>query len=74
MTTTSNTSCLENRSFPSRRGVSYGSREGTSDFRLQTSDFRLQTSDFRLQTSDFRLRIQTSDFRLQTSNIGSELR
>ena len=23
----------------------YGSREGTSDFRLQTSDFRLQTSD-----------------------------
>jgi hypothetical protein len=25
----------------------YGSREGTSDFRLQTSDFRLQTSDFR---------------------------
>jgi hypothetical protein len=44
--------------------VFYGSREGTSDFRLQTSDFRLQTSDFRLQTSDFRL--QTSDFRLQT--------
>ena len=23
----------------------YGSREGTSDFRLQTSDFRLQTSN-----------------------------
>jgi hypothetical protein len=33
-------------------GASYGSREGTSDFRLQTSDFRLRTSDFRLQTSD----------------------
>ena len=32
----------------------YGSREGTSDFRLQTSDFRLRTSDFRLQTSDFK--------------------
>jgi hypothetical protein len=47
--------------------VFYGSREGTSDFRLQTSDFRLQTSDFRLQTSDFRL--QTSDFRLQTSDF-----
>jgi hypothetical protein len=42
----------------------YGSREGTSDFRLQTSDFRLWSSDFRLQTSDFRL--QTSDFRLKT--------
>ena len=42
-------------------GDIYGSREGTSDFRLQTSDFRLQTSDFRLQTSDFRL--QTSDFK-----------
>ena len=52
----------------------YGSRERTSDFRLQTSDFRLQTSDFRLQTSDFRLqtsdfRLQTSDFRLQTSDF-----
>ena len=45
----------------------YGSREGTSDFRLQTSDFRLQTSDFGLRTSDFRL--QTSDFRLQTSDL-----
>jgi hypothetical protein len=32
----------------------YGSREGTSDFKLQTSDFKLQTSDFGLQTSDFR--------------------
>jgi hypothetical protein len=54
--------------------VFYGSREGTSDFRLQTSDFRLQTSDFRLQTSDFRLqtsdfRLRTSDFRLQTSDF-----
>ena len=47
----------------------YGSREGTSDFRLQTSDFRLQTSDFRLQTSDFRL--QTSDFRLSQTLVPS---
>ena len=46
----------------------YGSREGTSDFRLRTSDFGLQTSDFGLQTSDFRLR--TSDFGLQTSDFG----
>jgi hypothetical protein len=55
--------------------IFYGSREGTSDFRLRTSDFRLQASDFRLQTSDFRLqtsdfRLQTSDFRLQTSDFG----
>ena len=34
--------------------VCYGSREGTSDFRLQTSNFGLQTSDFGLQTSDFK--------------------
>jgi hypothetical protein len=47
--------------------INYGSREGTSDFRLRTSDFRLQTSDFRIQNSDFRL--QTSDFRLQTSDF-----
>ena len=41
-------------------GLVRGSREGTSDFRLQTLDFRLQTSDFRPQTSNIA--------------IGSELR